>query len=112
MTLINGRTEQVVASAVEVADTRATRRRGLLGRDSIDLASALVLAPCWSIHTAFMRFPIDVVFVNQEGLVMRIAERLGPWRVAAALGAYAAIELAAGAVASRGVAIGDRLYVR
>jgi uncharacterized membrane protein (UPF0127 family) len=59
-----------------------------------------------------MRFPIDVVFVNRDGLVMRVARQLVPWRVAIAPGAQAAIELAAGAAQARGVEVGDRLYVR
>jgi uncharacterized membrane protein (UPF0127 family) len=112
VSLINARTEEIVASAVEVADTSAARRRGLLGRDAIDVASALVLTPCWAIHTAFMRFPIDVVFVNRDGLVRRVARQIAPWRVAIAPGAQAAIELAAGTAQARGVKVGDRLYVR
>jgi uncharacterized membrane protein (UPF0127 family) len=110
--LVNGRTDQTLASAVEMADTRATRRRGLLGRDGIDVASALAIVPCWAIHTAFMRFPIDVVFVSRDGVVVRIASHVGAWRIVAAPGAYAAIELAAGAAESRGVRLGDRLYTR
>ena len=54
--LLNERTGRVVASAVEVAETSETRRRGLLGRDSLDPSAALIIAPCWSIHTFFMRF--------------------------------------------------------
>lgn len=110
--LVNARTEQTIASEIEVADTRGSRRRGLLGRDAIDLAAALVLAPCWAVHTAFMRFAIDVVFVNEDGCVVRIASHVGPWRVVIARQAYAAIELAAGATGSRMVLVGDRLYTR
>ena len=112
MNLVNGRTDQTIASAVEMADTRATRRQGLLGRRHMDVASALILVPCCAVHTAFMRFPIDVVFVNRDGLVMRVSRRLAPWRVAIAPGAYAAVELAAGAAELRGVKVGDRLYTR
>lgn len=110
--LVNERTEQTIASEIEMADTRAARRRGLLGRDGIDVASALVLAPCWAVHTAFMRFAIDVIFVNEDGRVVRIASRVAPWRIAAAPRAYAAIEIAAGAAHARAVEVGDRLYAR
>ena len=110
--LVNERTEQIVASEVEVAGTRAARRRGLLGRDAIGAASALVLAPCWAVHTAFMRFAIDVIFVSQEGRVVRVVTGIAPWRIVVAPGAYAAIELAAGAAGSRTVEVGDRLYAR
>ncbi|MCC7416568.1 MAG: DUF192 domain-containing protein [Acidobacteria bacterium] len=102
----------MLASAVEIADTRTARRRGLLGQDAIDPASALIIAPCWAVHTAFMRFAIDVLFVDAEGVVMKVAGPLPPWRAAFARGAYAAVELAAGAAALRRVQAGDRLYVR
>jgi uncharacterized protein len=111
MTLMNGRTDQRVAS-VELATTRVERRRGLLGRNRIDPGSALVLAPCCSIHTAFMRFAIDVIFVDGDGRVVRIAKRVAPWRIVIASGAYAAIELAAGSVDSHSVALDDSLYVQ
>jgi uncharacterized membrane protein (UPF0127 family) len=111
MTLINGRTEQRVAT-VELATTRVERRRGLLGRNAIEPGSALVLAPCSSIHTAFMRFAIDVIFVDADGRVVRIAKRVVPWRIVIASGAYAAIELAAGSVDSHSVALDDCLYVQ
>jgi uncharacterized membrane protein (UPF0127 family) len=111
MTLMNGRTEQRVAS-VELATTRVERRRGLLGRSAIEPGSALVLAPCCSIHTAFMRFAIDVIFVDGEGRVVRIANRVVPWRIVIASGAYAAIELAAGSLESQSVKVDDCLYVQ
>ena len=110
MQIKNARTEHVVASAVEVANTRATRRRGLLGRDALDLAAALVITPCCSIHTAFMRFPIDVAFVDREGTVMRIVPDLEPWRMAIAVRAHAVVEFAGGCLSRRDLQVGDRLY--
>lgn len=72
----------------------------------------MVIAPCWAIHTISMRFSIDVIFVDGDGTVLRIARELAPWRFAVTPGAYAAIELAAGAAELRGVKKGDRLYAR
>lgn len=110
MQILNTDSGSVVASAVEIAGTRASRRKGLLGRDHLDAASALVLAPCFAVHTAFMRFPIDVVFVDCRGVVLRVVRRLAPWRMAAAWGAHAVIELAGGAIAGdRDVRAGNRL---
>ena len=109
MQIKNARTEHVVASAVEVANTRSSRRRGLLGRDGLDLAAAMVLTPCCSIHTAFMRFPIDVAFVDREGHVTRIVHDLAPWRMAIAPRAHAVVEFAAGSLLHRDVQVGDRL---
>ena len=109
MQLINTRTSMAVASVVELAVTRAARRRGLLGRDALDLSAGMMLAPCVSVHTAFMRFPIDVVFVDREGVVRKIVRDLKPWRIAASPRADAAIELAAGV--ERDVVPGDRLVL-
>jgi uncharacterized membrane protein (UPF0127 family) len=108
--LVNSRTGAVVAQDVEIADTRATRRRGLLGRDGLAAGSALVITPCFAVHTACMRFAIDVVFVDREGFVVRVVTDLGPWRIAAAWGAHSVIELPAGTVQS-GVRAGDRVYL-
>ena len=108
-TISNARTGAVIASAAEIADTRAKRRRGLLGRDGLDPGAALVLRPCFMIHTLSMRFAIDVIFLDSEGVVVRVVERLGPGRIAIAR-ARSVVELAAGTIAARGVAVGDRLY--
>jgi len=109
MRLINERTGMTVAGAVELAVTRADRRRGLLGRDTLDHSAAVMLVPCAAVHTMFMRFAIDVVFVDREGHVRRIIRNLRPWRIAASPRAYAAVELAGGV--ERDLVPGDRLYL-
>ena len=109
--LINRRTGQTIASAVEIADTRRTRRRGLLGRDAMDPTAALILTPCCSIHTAFMRFAIDVMFVDRDGRVRRIVRELVPWRAVWCARAHAVVELAAGALRSCEVLVDDAIYV-
>jgi uncharacterized membrane protein (UPF0127 family) len=112
MLLVNRRSDETVASDVQLAVTRAERRRGLLGRAGMDHSAALVLSPCWSIHTMFMRFPIDVVFVDRGGRAVRIVRDLVPWRIAVAPRAHAAIELAAGSVDARDVRVGDELSLK
>lgn len=109
-TLVNARTGRLIASAVEVADTRARRRRGLLGRDRLDPCAALVLTPCFIIHTLSMRFAIDALFLDRQGVVVRMVSNLEPARIALARRAHSVVELAAGVIASRDVAVGDRLY--
>ena len=106
--LVNARTGEPLATSVEIAATRATRRKGLLGRTSLDPSAALVISPCFSVHTAFMRFPIDVVFVDGDGTVKRVAE-LPPWRIAVQFGATAVVELADGG--ARGLRVGDRVIL-
>ena len=100
---------RTVCERCEVADTPLRRMRGLLGRAALASGEGLLLRPAGSVHTAFMRFSIDVVFVADDGAVVRIARELAPWRTAAARGARAVLELPAGDAARRGLAVGDRL---
>ena len=109
MLLVNARSDETIASEVELALTRTDRRHGLLGRTTFDLAAALVISPCWSIHTAFMKFAIDVVFVDRSGRAIRIVRNLPPWRIAVAARAHAVIELPAGSLRTRDVRVGDEL---
>jgi len=107
--LINETTGKTVASNLEPAFDSRTRRMGLLHRQRLDRGTALVLAPCAAIHTLFMRFPIDVIFVARDGTVAKVCPRIQPWRAAASLGAFAAIELAGGEAVESGTAAGDTL---
>jgi uncharacterized membrane protein (UPF0127 family) len=61
------------------------------------------------VHTFFMRFPMDVVFLDREGKVVKVVRNLKPWRAAGARGARSALELAAGEAARRGLDVGQRL---
>ena len=107
--LLNTRTGEVLAETVESAHTHGTRRRGLLGRDSLDPSTALVLSPCWAVHTAFMRFSIDVIFLDAQDTVLRLVTELVPWRIAACASARTTVELAAGSLRGRDLVVGDRL---
>ena len=70
-----------LATTVEAAVDSASRNRGLLGRDSLAPGHALVIAPSNGIHTFFMRFPIDVIFVARDGRVVKLARAVKPWRI-------------------------------
>jgi uncharacterized membrane protein (UPF0127 family) len=109
--LINQRTGAPIATTVERAVTRASRRRGLLGREGLAASHALMLEPCGAVHTAFMRFPIDVVFVDRQGYAVKIVRNLPAWRIAVAPRARAVIEMAAGSVDHVDLSIGDRLFL-
>lgn len=101
------RRDTVVCSRCQVADTPLRRLRGLLGRSGLSPGEGILLQPAPAIHTWFMRFPIDAVFVDRELQVVGISERLRPWRFARAKGAHSVIELAAGEVSRAGIAEGD-----
>ena len=111
VTLVHEPTGVVIASRVELAVSRRSRRAGLLGRAGINPATAMVLAPCVAIHTAFMQFPIDVLFVDRRGCALRVIHGLQPWRAAISTRAYAAIELAAGVLTRHCVDVGDRFHL-
>jgi uncharacterized membrane protein (UPF0127 family) len=100
---------EVVCERCLVADSPWPRMRGLLGRRGLESGEGLLLRPTGSVHTFFMRFPIDVVFVDRDWKVLSVRHELRPWRVAGARGAVAALELPAGAAAAAGIAEGDVL---
>lgn len=110
--LVNIRTGSVIAEVVEPALDSKSRRKGLLGRDSLADNHALVLAPCGSVHTFGMRFPIDVLFVSADGNVIKIVERMGAWRMAGSLQACITVELPTGSVQRHQVVQGDRLSIK
>jgi uncharacterized protein len=100
---------RIVCERVLVADTTGRRMRGLLGRRRLPVGEGLLLRPAWSIHTAFMQFPIDVVFVDHDQVVIRIRPSLKPFKTASCRGAREVVELAAGECERRGLDVGDRV---
>jgi uncharacterized membrane protein (UPF0127 family) len=92
-----------------MAETTLARMRGLLGRDGLEPGSGMLIDASPSVHMFFMRFPVDVVFLDRDRKVVRVVEWLRPWRVAGARRAAAALELPAGAAAAAGVEVGDVL---
>ena len=98
----------VICEHCDVADRAPRRVRGLLGRKELGANEGMLLRPAWSIHTAFLRFPIDVLFVNGEQVVMKVAH-LKPWRTTTCRGAREVVELAAGVCDRLGIEPGQRL---
>ena len=99
----------IICERCDVSDRARHRIRGLLGRHELDPNEGMLLRPAWSIHTAFLRFPIDVLFVNGEQVVIRKVDNLKPWRTALCRGAREVVELAAGACERLGIEPGQRL---
>ena len=89
-----------VCSRCEVAESTIARMRGLLGRDGLGPGEGMFINPAPSVMTFFMRFPIDVVFVDKAQTIVKIAHSLAPWKTAGARGAAAALELPAGTAAA------------
>jgi uncharacterized membrane protein (UPF0127 family) len=103
------RGRHVVCARCDVADKALTRMRGLLGRRGLPRGHGLLIEPTWSVHTWFMRFPIDVVFLDRDLTVLKIRKHMGPWRAAARFRARSALELAAGECDRLYLEVGDRL---
>ena len=109
--LIHRETGAVLANRLEVARTLRERMRGLLGRRGLPPGGGLLIENCASIHTFFMRFPIDVVFADADWRVRKLVRRLRPWRVAGAIGAAHVVELPAGTLEQAGAAPGDMMHI-
>lgn len=110
MLLINESRGVALAGTVTMADTFRRRLTGLMGRKRLGPREALIIVPCQAVHTHFMRFPIDVAFVDRDWRVVAISHAVRPWRHATGgSDAWAAVELAAGVLAETGTAVGDQL---
>ena len=101
----------VVCERCVLADSPIRRMRGLLGRKKLDAGHGLLIRPAPAIHTWFMRFAIDAVFLDRELSVLSVRRDLRPWRMAAQRGARSVLELPAGEAERRGIEPGDRLEV-
>jgi uncharacterized membrane protein (UPF0127 family) len=112
LALYNVRTGRVVASSLETAFDSETRNKGLLGRDALPPGHALIIAPTNLVHTFFMRFALDLLFVRRDGTVVKTKPSVPARRIAGALRGYAVIEMAAGELFRSGTQAGDRLDVR
>ena len=102
----------LVCEKCEVADSILSRMRGLLGRSELPRGEGLLIRPAPSIHTFFMRFPIDAVFLDGNLRVLAVRPEVSPWRTAGHRGARAVLELPAGESSRRGIRAGDQLVVR
>ena len=90
-------------------ETLFTRLKGLLGRTGLERGEGLLLRPASSIHTFFMKFPIDAVFLDRDLVVLHVAADLPPWRTAARRGSRAVLELPAGEAKRAGLQPGEQL---
>lgn len=101
---------EILVKQCRLADRFFSRLIGLLGQKGLSAGTGLILLPCDMVHTLGMRFPIDVVFVDRNGLVLATRAGLKPNRIAPRVaGAYAVIELPAGDADRLGIASGQML---
>jgi uncharacterized membrane protein (UPF0127 family) len=101
-----------LASEVLLARSLWTKFWGLMGRQPLPDGQGLLLRPCTSVHTFFMRFPIDVIFLDKTNKVVKIIPAMKPWRAAlGGRGAHSALELNGGSAESAGLEVGDMLAI-
>jgi uncharacterized membrane protein (UPF0127 family) len=103
----------VVANRVTVASRRLDRAVGLLGRSHLEAGEGLWITPCHGVHTWFMRFSIDVIAMDADGVVVDAVSTLKPWRMRLPKpGAYSVLELPAGTLLTSPVRVGDRIQIQ
>ena len=110
MIVQNEARNSTLGDAIEVAATAVQRCKGLLGRDCLADGQGLLFKSCSSLHTMFMQFPIDILYMDKKGKVLKAARGVRPFKlVAAPLRSYYALELPVGAIERSGTRVGDHL---
>jgi uncharacterized protein len=104
--------DAVLADHADVADTSAKRRTGLLKHTQLEPGEGLWIVPCESVHCFFMKFTIDVIYLDRKHRVKKIRPELAPWRVSACLTAHSVLELPAGTIERTGTQRGDQLEIK
>ena len=109
MKVFNLTRQRDLGNGIDAAVTPAARRKGLLGKRALAPGEGLWIRPCASVHTFFMRFPIDLVYLDRENRVKKAKTAVPAWRISACFGAHSVLELPAGTVPSTETQPGDRL---
>jgi len=99
----------VLGRAVEVADTSEKRRVGLLKHERLEPGGGLWISPCESVHTFFMKFAIDLVYLDRKRKVRKIRQAVPAWRMSICFSAHSVLELPAGTLDETGTCAGDEL---
>lgn len=95
---------------VDLANTFIKRFKGWMGKETVSEGEGLLLMPCKSVHTCFMRFNIDVLFIDSAGKVVHTIEQMKPWRLSPVVKqAEAVLEIAGGSIAAQGIKLGDQI---
>jgi uncharacterized protein len=101
----------VLATHLTVADSSRAREKGLLGRNSLPVGEGLWIVPCQAIHMFFMRFAIDLIYIDRKKRVRKVRSNVAPWRISVCLSAHSVLELPAGVVRDTGTQRGDLLQI-
>lgn len=108
---VNATRGTAVARNLELASTGEARRRGLLGRNGFAEGEGLWIAPCESVHTFFMRFAIDLIYLDRQLCVKKVRSNVGPWRLSGCFSAHSVLELPVGTISASRTVRGDTLEI-
>lgn len=98
---------------IEVADNFLKRLRGLMGRKKLPQGHGLLIVPCNSVHMLFMKFPIDVIYVDENFVIKKIVKNLPTWSgLSICFGANAAFEFSAGEAKHLNLQVGDKFSLQ
>ena len=101
----------VLADSADVADSSAKRRTGLLKHGGLAPGQGLWIVPCESVHSFFMKFAIDLVYLDRKHKVRKVRHSMAPWRMSICLSAHSILELPAGTLEATGTQAGDQLAI-
>jgi uncharacterized membrane protein (UPF0127 family) len=99
----------VLGDSVDIADTSEKRTTGLLKHTELRPGEGLWIVPCEGVHTFFMKFAIDLVYIDRGHIVRKVVPNVVPWRLSLCLPAHSIVELPAGSVSPTATARGDQL---
>jgi uncharacterized protein len=110
MKLINKKNREILADKLEIANNPFKRMKGLLGRNSLNVGEALHIIPCKSIHSFFMKFRFDAIFLNKKNKVVYLIENMPAWSVSKiCFSSFSVVELPSGVIKESETNIGDVL---
>ncbi len=110
--VINKRSDKVIGSKIVYANRMYTRFIGLLGRTELNINEGVFLTPCNSVHMMFMKFPIDLLFLDRKNKIIHIVENIRPWQISRIVfKAQSVLEIATGKAKEFDCQIGDQLSI-
>jgi hypothetical protein len=109
--IINVTRGTTLATRLDVAGTGSTRKKGLLGRECLLPGEGLWIVPCEAVHTFFMRFPIDLVYLDRKHNIKKVRSNVGAWRFSGCLSAHSVLELPAGTIRETRSEQGDAIEI-
>jgi len=98
-----------IAHSLRIAGSSGERSRGLLGRKSLEPGTGLWIVPCEAVHTFWMKFAIDLIYLDRELRIRKLRHSVPAWRISACFSAHSVLELPSGAIREAQAELGDRI---